>query len=126
MDRQSSPVQVSVLSPFPITRAGVVGLLAAAHECVTVVDARPSGDITTGYGLTDREASILALIASGMSNQDIATHLYLSVNSIKTYIRTAYRRIGARSRSEALLWALRHNLAEADPRSDVEDEPART
>jgi DNA-binding NarL/FixJ family response regulator len=54
-----------------------------------------------------------------MSNHEIAEHLYLSVNSVKTYIRTAYRRIGVRSRSEAVLWVLRHNLAEADPRVSI-------
>ena len=47
------------------------------------------------------QKEILALIAQGLSNQQIAERAYLSVNSIKTYIRTAYRRIGATSRSQA-------------------------
>jgi len=57
-------------------------------------------------GLTPREAEIMALIAQGLSNQQIADRVFLSVNSIKTYIRTAYRRIGVASRSQAVLWAV--------------------
>jgi DNA-binding CsgD family transcriptional regulator len=56
--------------------------------------------------LTPREAEILALIAQGLSNQQIAERAYLSINSVKTYIRTAYRRIGVTSRSQAVLWAV--------------------
>jgi len=69
-------------------------------------------------GLTVREAEILSLIAQGMSNQQIAAHLFLSINSVKTYVRTAYRKIGAHSRSEAVGWAIRHGFAsEERPRT---------
>ena len=37
---------------------------------------------------------MLALITQGLSNQEIADRSYLSINSVKTYIRTAYRKIG--------------------------------
>ena len=62
------------------------------------------------HGLTDRESEILTLICRGMSNNQIAQHLYLSINSVKTYIRTAYRKIGAQSRSQAVIWGLHHGL----------------
>jgi NarL family two-component system response regulator LiaR len=62
-------------------------------------------------GLTPREAEILALIAQGLSNKQIAERAYLSVNSIKTYIRTAYRRIGVTSRSQAVIWAMQNGFA---------------
>ena len=42
-------------------------------------------------GLSPREAEIVALITQGLSNQEIADRIFLSVNSVKTYIRTAYR-----------------------------------
>lgn len=57
-------------------------------------------------GLNTREAAILSLICAGRSNQDIAAELYLSPNSIKTYIRTAYRKMGVDSRSQAVLWGV--------------------
>ncbi len=57
-------------------------------------------------GLTPREAEIIALITQGLSNQEIADRIYLSINSIKTYIRSAYRKINVRSRTQAVLWGV--------------------
>ena len=48
--------------------------------------------------LSGREAQILERICRGMSNDEIAAELYLSINSVKTYIRTAYRKIGVTRR----------------------------
>ncbi len=67
----------------------------------------------THFGLTDRELSILELIGSGMRNQDIARQLFLSVNTVKTYIRSAYRKVGVTRRAEAVRWAVRHELTES-------------
>ncbi len=61
-------------------------------------------------GLSPREAEILALITHGLSNQEIAARAFLSINSVKTYIRTAYRRIGVTSRTQAVLWAVEHGF----------------
>jgi DNA-binding NarL/FixJ family response regulator len=62
------------------------------------------------HGLTAREAEIIALITQGLSNQEIAKRSYLSINSIKTYIRSAYRKMGVTSRSQAVLWGVRHGF----------------
>jgi NarL family two-component system response regulator LiaR len=62
-------------------------------------------------GLSDRESEVLALICQGMSNQQVAQTLYLSINSIKTYIRMLYRKIGAESRSQAVIWGLQHGFS---------------
>jgi len=62
------------------------------------------------HGLSERESEILTLICRGMSNLQIAQQLYLSINSIKTYIRTAYRKIGAESRSQAVIWGVKHGF----------------
>jgi NarL family two-component system response regulator LiaR len=61
-------------------------------------------------GLSPREAEILALITQGLTNRDIADRAYLSVNSVKTYIRSAYRKIGVERRSQAVLWGVRHGF----------------
>jgi NarL family two-component system response regulator LiaR len=57
-------------------------------------------------GLTAREAEVLALITQGLSNQEIADRSYLSINSVKTYIRTAYRKIGVTRRAQAVVWGM--------------------
>ena len=55
--------------------------------------------------LSRRERQILGLVAAGRSNAEIADELYLSRNTVKTYIRTAYTKIGARNRAHAVAWA---------------------
>ena len=62
-------------------------------------------------GLSVREAEVIALITQGMSNQDIALTLALSTNTIKSYIRSAYRRMNVTSRSTAILWAVDHGFS---------------
>jgi two-component system, NarL family, response regulator LiaR len=57
-------------------------------------------------GLSPREAEILALITQGLTNQQIADRVYLSINSVKTYIRSAYRKIDVERRSQAVLWGV--------------------
>jgi DNA-binding CsgD family transcriptional regulator len=47
----------------------------------------------------------MELIGQGRSNKDIVELLGLSANTVKSYIRTAYRRLEVESRSEAVLWA---------------------
>ncbi len=61
-------------------------------------------------GLTDRESEILALITQGMSNAEVASLAYLSPNTVKSYIRTIYRKIGVTSRTQAVLWGVRHGF----------------
>ena len=61
-------------------------------------------------GLSPRERDVVSGICRGLSNAEIADDLYLSVNSVKTYIRTAYRKMGVSSRSQAVLWGLAHGV----------------
>lgn len=63
-----------------------------------------------GEGLSDRESEILALITQGKSNAEVARLTYLSPNTIKSYIRTIYRKIGASSRTQAVLWGVKHGF----------------
>jgi two-component system, NarL family, response regulator LiaR len=72
--------------------------------------------------LSAREAEILTMIAAGMSNHEIAERSYLTINSVKSYIRKAYRKIGVERRSQAVRWALENGFvavpgttAAADP-----------
>jgi DNA-binding NarL/FixJ family response regulator len=72
-----------------------------------------------GEVLTPREAEVLALIAGGFSNTEIAQGLSLSVNSVKSYIRSCYRKIDVDSRTKAVLWAGRHGLGAAHASSAI-------
>jgi DNA-binding NarL/FixJ family response regulator len=61
-------------------------------------------------GLSPREAEVVALITQGLTNDDIARRTYLSINSVKTYIRSAYRKMGVTRRSQAVRWGLEHDM----------------
>src|SRR4051812_33689128 len=71
-----------------------------------------------GEGLTDRESEILALITQGLSNADVAGHTYLSPNTVKSYIRSVYRKIGVESRTQAVLWGVAHGFVPDHRRID--------
>ena len=61
-------------------------------------------------GLSPRETDVLRLVVHGLSNQEIADELFLSVNSVKTYIRSAYRKGGVTTRPQAVAWCVRHGF----------------
>ncbi|CAI9402613.1 Response regulator protein VraR [Aestuariimicrobium sp. T2.26MG-19.2B] len=61
-------------------------------------------------GLTQREAEMIALITQGHTNADIARSVFLSPNSVKSYIRSAYRKIGVVRRSQAVAWGMEHGM----------------
>lgn len=58
--------------------------------------------------LSAREAEVLDLICRGLSNLEIAAQLYVSVNSVKTYVRQIYQKIGVTRRAQAVAWGLAH------------------
>ena len=65
-------------------------------------------------GLTRRWAEVLGLLAAGHSNKEIAAQLFLSERTVERHITTVYRKIGTRRRTEAMAFALRHGLADAE------------
>ena len=69
-------------------------------------------------GITDRESEILALITQGKSNAEVAQLTYLSPNTVKSYIRSIYRKIGASSRTQAVLWGVDHGFTPDKHRID--------
>lgn len=100
-----------------LSAAEIVAALERVHagERVVPESQEPVEDATGSWpgrehGLTAREAEVLALITQGLSNQEIALRTYLSINSVKTYIRTAYRKIGVTRRSQAVGWGMSHGF----------------
>ncbi len=77
---------------------------------LTPVRAAPERRVPEVDALTQRELDVVTMVTRGCSNREIAAHLGLSLNSVKTYIRTAYRKIGAERRTQAVLWGIDHGL----------------
>lgn len=100
----------------------VESLEAIRRGEVVVSEPRPDGEGHTltsaedvswpgaSWGLTARESEVLVLITQGLTNQDIASLSYLSINSVKSYIRSAYRKIGVERRSQAVRWGLENGM----------------
>ena len=95
----------------------LVAALEAVHDGEMVVSPSPTKARTQSgdwpgrrEGLTDREAEILALITQGKNNAEVAALTYLSPNTVKSYIRGLYRKIGVDSRTQAVLWGVRNGF----------------
>ena len=92
----------------------LVAALEAVHAGETIIsDVPPRARSAVGLdwpgrdeGLSDRESEILALITQGKSNAEVAALTYLSPNTVKSYIRTIYRKIEVGSRTQAVLWGV--------------------
>jgi DNA-binding NarL/FixJ family response regulator len=84
--------------------AEIVGMVRraayAAEAPAATTDAVPHAP------LTERERQILALLATGATNREIAAQLHLGTDSIKKYATTIYRKLGVRNRTEATHRAL--------------------
>jgi NarL family two-component system response regulator LiaR len=61
--------------------------------------------------LTDREVEVLQFLAQGLTNKDIAQTLFLSVRTVEAHLRNIYGKLNVRSRTEAVLWAVKHGYA---------------
>lgn len=120
-------------------RQGAHGYLSktlAARDLVAALEAVHAGEIVVspaprrqrsaigldwpgrGEGLTDRESEILALITQGKSNAEVAALTFLSPNTVKSYIRATYRKIGVSSRTQAVLWGVDHGFTPDHHRID--------
>ena len=53
-------------------------------------------------GLTDRERTVLRYLPTRLGNREIASELYVSMNTLKTHLRSMYRKLGVESRAEAV------------------------
>lgn len=104
-----------------VTPRELVEALQRVHAGQQVVPGPDEADVEVGegpgpwpghdIGLSGRESEVLALICQGLSNDQIAERLFVSVNTVKSYIRTCYRKVGVDSRTKAVLWGLDHGFS---------------
>jgi len=93
----------------PAVQHHVVAALSGAvpEPC----DSGPAGGEELPDGLTPREAEVLALIADGLSNQEIAERLVVSPTTVKSHVNHLFAKTGVRDRAQAVRYAFRAGIA---------------
>ncbi len=93
--------------------AELLGIVRAAATGAEFVAIRPV-EATVGDGtatLSEREVTVLAALAEGLSNKEIGQTLLVSEQTVKFHLRNIYRKLDVASRTEAVRWAYRHGFA---------------
>ena len=107
-----------MLRPFAETGPRLLGLLAAgigrfghdddfARRALAVLPAGPEATVEL---LSDREREVLAELPSMRTVSEIAEGLFLSTNTVKTHVRSIYRKLGVRNRRDAIVAGRRLGL----------------
>jgi ATP/maltotriose-dependent transcriptional regulator MalT len=114
---------------LPRQVAQVPELRSVLQEALNAVDAQPHSPVDirlaeydqalTNAGLTRRERDVLGLLSAGRTNKEIAQSLFLSESTVKVHVRHVLRKIGARTRTQAAIYALKKRQPEAqgEPRA---------
>ncbi|UED83462.1 response regulator [Streptomyces profundus] len=100
----------------PGALAGAIRSVHAGHvllqpEVAGALLAQESGGGRPG-ALTDREREVLALIARGRANREIARALVLSEKTVKTHVSNILMKLDLADRTQAALWAVRHGMSD--------------
>jgi len=90
----------------PAVQRHVVAAVAGAEEGAGAADEPELPD-----GLTRREAEVLALIARGLTNREIAADLVVSAATVKTHVNHVFAKAGVRDRAQAVVYAYANGLA---------------
>ena len=97
------------MSPQELVEMALAGLAPGAPK------RRPRGtEATSGGRLSEREASVLRLVAEGLSNKQIASKLGIAERTVKMHVASAMNKLGAENRAHAAAVALRGGLLASD------------
>jgi NarL family two-component system response regulator LiaR len=91
-------------------RAAVDGTPTLSPEATQILIEETRRPTHTHFEMTDRELEILALIADGLNNREIAEQLFVSRSTIKTHVSNILTKLGVSSRTEAVAYAIENDL----------------
>ena len=95
-------------------RLGVSGAPVALRTDAGGVGGPDAARAAGAYGLTRRELDVLRLMASGLSNDEIAKRLFLSPKTARNHTTNIFQKMGVSDRTKAVVMALAKNMVEAD------------
>jgi DNA-binding NarL/FixJ family response regulator len=104
---QALVLDAAIVEALDVAAAGIELFTGAPASSASVTNAMP----LLPDGVTVREAEVLALIAAGYTNRQIAGALVVSDGTVERHISNLYAKMGARGRADATAYALRHGLA---------------
>ncbi|MGW4807019.1 response regulator [Kitasatospora sp. NPDC004272] len=108
----SPQVQLRLLERLSGPAAAVPGPAPAAPAPGPVPGPKAAQRPALPDGLTQREAEVLALIAAGLSNAEIAERLFVSPATVKTHINNLFAKTAVRDRAQAVAYAFRHGISD--------------
>ncbi|MBB4786581.1 response regulator [Streptomyces rapamycinicus] len=85
-------------------------VLLQPEVALALLSQEDGGGHGRGGSLTEREREVLALIADGRSNREIARALVLSEKTVKTHVSNILMKLDLADRTQAALWAVRHGI----------------
>lgn len=65
-------------------------------------------DVLTQQGLSNRESEVAALVATGLSNKEVADRLFVTEKTVKFHLTNIYKKMNIRSRTQLIVWSLPH------------------
>lgn len=77
---------------------------------MSMVDTTEHTAALLGQALTRRERVVLAELGEDVTLEEIATRLFVTRNTVKSQVRSVYKKIGASTRAEAVAWAVEHGI----------------
>jgi predicted ATPase/DNA-binding CsgD family transcriptional regulator len=84
------------------------GRASSLEDAVELALAEPPAQLPRG--LTEREAEVLAQVAQGLTNDEVAARLFLSSRTVNWHLTAIYRKLAVRSRTDAVRFAVEHGL----------------
>jgi DNA-binding NarL/FixJ family response regulator len=96
------------------------GMLDPAMTASVFAEMRKAGeaqDMAAFADLTAQELSVLALVAQGLTNRQIAVKLFLGEGTVRNYVSSVLAKIGVSNRAEATAYAVKHHIHEIVPPS---------
>jgi DNA-binding CsgD family transcriptional regulator len=109
-DRPEFDVVSVTASESEASESAEIVVVATTQDVAPPVSHQNARDASVGIGLSNREREILALLAAGLGNKQIAARLGISTNTVKTHLELLFDKLGVSNRAEAVAVGIRRGL----------------